>query len=207
METQKQPRPPKKTQPEETPAENAKKKGFFRRLLTGALWLTVPVGEIRLMGRVIRDQTHATVKRTKQYLPDLTPEKGDNTADETSWAEAVAHSGLPPERLARNFRWQRGVCRGIFWCSCLLLLGSLVLLVRGAPVQMVSLTLVMLAGALAALTRALTAGYRLWQLTTHRVSLSEKGTFRHYLAERNWLHEALGIRITKKARQMKKKAD
>ncbi|HFN3899243.1 TPA: hypothetical protein ACRVWQ_003609 [Escherichia coli] len=43
------------------------------------------------------------------------------------------------------------------------------------------------------LSQSLIASFRLWQLRNRRVSQTEKGTFRHFLAESDWLSEATGI--------------
>ena len=51
--------------------------------------------------------------------------------------------------------------------------------------------LVLLSGAGVAWSKALIVTYRLWQLRNHRVSLAERGTFRHFMAETDAVRDAI----------------
>lgn len=129
--------------------------------------------------RVLRDQ-FKTSKAPKELL---------------SCAQAVARSGRTVEQLLTAFRRKR-----MAWWVVMLGMGSFAFLLllmmlytsSSLPAQtlvraiLTELTLVIVA--LLGWAKVVEANYRLWQLSTQRVSLEERGTFQDYKAEADlWL--------------------
>lgn len=121
-------------------------------------------------------------------------------AESLDWSRAVALSGRTPEQLHTNFRriqvgwWFLMMSAG----GLAIMLLAMVLIAQGLPgstllrAVMATLLLASLSGA--GFVKALIATYRLWQLHTRRVSESEGGTFRDFLAQNEWVRQVLTLR-------------
>ncbi|WP_122744954.1 conjugal transfer protein TraX [Pseudomonas viridiflava] len=110
--------------------------------------------------------------------------------EQLSWTQAVASSGRTVEQLLTAFRRKR-----MAWWVVMLGMGSFAFLLllmmlytsSSLPAQtlvravLTELTLVFVA--LLGWAKVVEANYRLWQLSTQRVSLDEHGTFQDYKAE------------------------
>ena len=117
-------------------------------------------------------------------------ERHQSPKESLTWAQAVACTGQSVEQLQSGFRRLRRIwwllMVGISPVAIFLLLtifytaSSLPMqtVLRAIAVDAALVTLVMLSVA-----KVMNNDYRLWQLTTRRVSLDEKGTFQDYAAE------------------------
>jgi hypothetical protein len=138
------------------------------------------------------------VSRLWQRIRDVTAGRGAGDYRPADWSQAVADSGLAPERLARNYRISRWFWWGLMWLTGLPAVGFLLmLLAAGGSVSgtgWLRVGCVLLVLALLAATgfvQALAVSYRLWQLQEKRVSASEEGSFRAFLQETHWCRRVL----------------
>ncbi|SEE90272.1 conjugal transfer protein TraX [Pseudomonas coleopterorum] len=117
-------------------------------------------------------------------------ERHQSPKESLTWAQAVACTGQSVEQLQSGFRRLRRIwwllMVGISPVAIFLLLNifytasslPMQTVLRAIAVDAALVTLVMLSVA-----KVMNNDYRLWQLTTRRVSLDEKGTFQDYAAE------------------------
>lgn len=167
-----------------------------KRLLRGLLSIALPIQETKWYLRASQHITARNIARMNKALSGLTPadEPMQEDSPETSWEYAVAASGRTPAQLEAGYLAQRRNWRIIFW-----LLAIQVPLFMLTPFYSaafftfheISTCLVLFSGAAIAWFRALVMTFRLWQLRTRRVSLSERGTFRHFMAENDALRDAI----------------
>jgi hypothetical protein len=164
-----------------------------RRMAKRAGWIALnifmPAWEVSSWSR------HAgrNVSRLWQRLREVTAGRGAGDYRPASWAQAVADSGLTPERLARNLRVSRWIWWGLMWLTGLPVAGFLMMLIAAGSsisgtgwlrVGIVMCVLLLLAAT--GFVQALGVSYRLWQLTEKRVSASENGSFQAFLQETRW---------------------
>ena len=164
-----------------------------RRMAKRAGWIALniflPAWEVSSWSR------HAgrNVSRLWQRLRKVTAGRGAGDYRPASWAQAVADSGLTPERLARNLRISRWIWWGLMWLTGLPVAGFLLMLIAAGSsisgtgwlrVGIVMCVLLLLAAT--GFVQALGVSYRLWQLTEKRVSASENGSFQAFLQETRW---------------------
>lgn len=164
-----------------------------RRMAKRAGWIALniflPAWEVSSWSR------HAgrNVSRLWQRLREVTAGRGAGDYRPASWAQAVADSGLTPERLARNLRISRWIWWGLMWLTGLPVAGFLLMLIAAGSsisgtgwlrVGIVICVLLLLAAT--GFVQALGVSYRLWQLTEKRVSASENGSFQAFLQETRW---------------------
>lgn len=164
-----------------------------RRMAKRAGWIALniflPAWEVSSWSR------HAgrNVSRLWQRLREVTAGRGARDYRPASWAQAVADSGLTPERLARNLRISRWIWWGLMWLTGLPVAGFLLMLIAAGSsisgtgwlrVGIVMCVLLLLAAT--GFVQALGVSYRLWQLTEKRVSASENGSFQAFLQETRW---------------------
>lgn len=164
-----------------------------RRMAKRAGWIALniflPAWEVSSWSR------HAgrNVSRLWQRLREVTAGRGAVDYRPASWAQAVADSGLTPERLARNLRISRWIWWGLMWLTGLPVAGFLLMLIAAGSsisgtgwlrVGIVMCVLLLLAAT--GFVQALGVSYRLWQLTEKRVSASENGSFQAFLQETRW---------------------
>jgi hypothetical protein len=164
-----------------------------RRMAKRAGWIALniflPAWEVSSWSR------HAgrNVSRLWQRLREVTAGRGAGDYRPASWAQAVADSGLTPERLARNLRVSRWIWWGLMWLTGLPVAGFLLMLIAAGSsisgtgwlrVGIVMCVLLLLAAT--GFVQALGVSYRLWQLTEKRVSASENGSFQAFLQETRW---------------------
>jgi len=164
-----------------------------RRMAKRAGWIALniflPAWEVSSWSR------HAgrNVSRLWQRLREVTAGRGAGYYRPASWAQAVADSGLTPERLARNLRISRWIWWGLMWLTGLPVAGFLLMLIAAGSsisgtgwlrVGIVMCVLLLLAAT--GFVQALGVSYRLWQLTEKRVSASENGSFQAFLQETRW---------------------
>ncbi|WP_241798797.1 conjugal transfer protein TraX [Pantoea dispersa] len=164
-----------------------------RRMAKRAGWIALniflPAWEVSSWSR------HAgrNVSRLWQRLREVTAGRGAGDYRPASWAQAVADSGLTPERLARNLRISRWIWWGLMWLTGLPVAGFLLMLIAAGSsisgtgwlrVGIVMCVLLLLAAT--GFVQALGVSYRLWQLTEKRVSASENGSFQAFLQETRW---------------------
>ncbi len=116
-------------------------------------------------------------------------------AEQLSWKQAVEGSGRTVEQLITMFRRKR-----MAWWLVMIGMGSfafllLLMTLYTSPslpgqtfIRAVLTDFALVSIALLGLAKVVEANYRLWQLTTKRVSLEEHGTFQDYKAETDmWL--------------------
>lgn len=164
-----------------------------RRMAKRAGWIALniflPAWEVSSWSR------HAgrNVSRLWQRLREVTAGRGAGDYRPASWTQAVADSGLTPERLARNLRISRWIWWGLMWLTGLPVAGFLLMLIAAGSsisgtgwlrVGIVMCVLLLLAAT--GFVQALGVSYRLWQLTEKRVSASENGSFQAFLQETRW---------------------
>lgn len=159
-----------------------------------ALNVVLPAWEVSSWSR------HAgrNVSRLWQRLREVTAGRGAGDYRPADWSQAVADSGLPPARLARNLRVSRWIWWGLMWLTGLPVVGFLLMLTAAGSsiggtgwlrVGCVMLVLMLLAAT--GFVQALVTSFRLWQLTEKRVSASEKGSFQDFLQETRWCRQVL----------------
>lgn len=164
-----------------------------RRMAKRAGWIALniflPAWEVSSWSR------HAgrNVSRLWQRLREVTAGRGAGDYRPASWAQAVADSGLTPERLARNLRISRWIWWGLMWLTGLPVAGFLLMLIAAGSsisgtgwLRVGIVTCVLLLLAATGFVQALGVSYRLWQLTEKRVSASENGSFQAFLQETRW---------------------
>lgn len=162
------------------------------RITRGLLSLFLPVQETQWFLRTSRDVTSRNMERIRNAFPEL-----DDTELPTSspdWAAAVAASGLTKEALEKNYLSQRRRWRIMFWLLAVPVpLFTLAPVITGSGITFHQFTtaLVLLSGAGVAWSKALIVTYRLWQLRNRRVSLVERGTFRHFMTETDAVRDAI----------------
>lgn len=111
-----------------------------------------------------------------------------------TWAQAVACTGQSVEQLQSGFRRLRRIwwllMVGISPLAAFLLL-NILFTAASLPMQTllraIAVDAALVALAMLSVAKVMNNDYRLWQLTTQRVSLDEKGTFQDYAVEhRMW---------------------
>lgn len=159
-----------------------------------ALNVVLPAWEVSSVTR------HAgrNVSRLWQRIRDVTAGRGAGDYRPADWSQAVADSGMTPDRLARNFRISRWIWWGLMWFTGLPATGFLLMLMAAASnvsgtgwLRVGCVVLVLLLLAATGFVQALKASYRLWQLAEKRVSASEGGSFQAYLHETRWCRQVL----------------
>ncbi|MEQ9927987.1 conjugal transfer protein TraX [Pectobacterium parvum] len=177
-----------------TPVGDAKKSTITKRVGWILINVFLPAWEVSNMTR----HAGSNVSRLWQRIREVTTVRGDADYRPADWAQAVADSGIAPARLARNFRISRWFWWGLMWLTGLPTVGFLLMLMAAGSsvsgtgwlrVSCVLLVLMLLSGA--GFVQALSANYRLWQLTEKRVSMSEGGSFRAFLQETRWCRQVL----------------
>lgn len=120
-------------------------------------------------------------------------------SESLDWAQAVARSGRTFEQLNTTFTR----IRFAWWCLMVIggglavVLSGLALLAHDLPsstLLRVVITILVLTGAGGlGFVKTLITTYRLWQLQERRVSESEGGTFKDFLAENHWVRQVLTL--------------
>lgn len=154
------------------------------RITRGLISIFLPLQETKWYIRSSRDMTVRNLERMRKAFPELV--ESEQPHESPDWEEAVAASGKTAGDLEKDYLLQRRIWRIFFWSLALPLpLYILVPLIsgNGLSFQQICTSLVLLAGAGIAWSKALIITFRLWQLRTHRVSMVERGTFRHFIAE------------------------
>lgn len=162
------------------------------RITRGLLSLFLPVQETQWLVKTSRDVTTRNMERIRNAFPEL--EATEELSSSPDWVAAVAASGLTKEELEKNYLSQRRRWRIMFWLLALpapLFTLTPVITGNGITVHQFTTALVLLSGAGVAWSKALIVTYRLWQLRNRRVSLVERGTFRHFMAENDAVRDAI----------------
>lgn len=167
-----------------------------RLILRGLLSIVLPIQETKWYLRASRHITARNFERMNKALSGLTPPDEPQQEDKhtTGWEYAVAASGRTPAQLEAGYLAQRRNWRIIFWLLAIPVPLFMLTPFYGAQYftfHEISTFLVLFSGAAIAWFRALVMTFRLWQLRTRRVSLSERGTFRHFMAENDALRDAI----------------
>lgn len=178
-----------------SPAMGAKNRKFTpKRAGWLALNIFVPASDIAGMARY----TGRNLSRLWQRLRDVTAGRGAGSYRPDSWSQAVADTGLPAERLARNFRISRWFWWSLMWLTGLPATGFMLMLISAGSsvsgtgwLRVGCVLLVMMMLAATGFVQALAVSYRLWQLTEKRVSEAEAGSFRDFLQETHWCRQVL----------------
>lgn len=121
-----------------------------------------------------------------------------------TWEQAVQQSGVPVEKLRKGFK----LTRALWWCLmvvpgafALILSVLLAFAASGLPgetaLRVGVAILVLTALSSVGFVKALVATYRLWQLDMRRVSQAERGTFRDFCVETNWLRQVITLGLAK----------
>lgn len=154
-----------------------------------ALNFFLPAWEVSSLSRHVG----RNVSRLWQRIREVTARgaAGDYRPDD--WLQAVADSGLTPERIGRNLRISRWVWWGMMWLTGLPVMGFLLMLVAAGGsiggtgwLRVGCVILVLSLLSVTGFVQALATSYRLWQLTEKRVSVSENGSFHAFLEETTW---------------------
>ena len=167
-----------------------------KRILIGLLSIVLPIQETKWYLRASRHITARNFERMNKALSEFIPPDESQQEDkhEINWANAIAASGRTPAQLEAGYLAQRRGRRIVFWLLAVPV--PLILLLplyngNGFTLQQISTCLVFFSGAGIAWSRALIAAFKLWQLRNRRVSLSERGTFRHFIAENHLFRAAV----------------
>ena len=159
-----------------------------------ALNIFLPAWEVSSVTR------HAgrNVSRLWQRIREVTAGRGAGDYRPADGSQAVADSGLTPERLARNLRVSRWIWWGLMWLTGLPVMGFLMMLIAAGSsiggtgwLRVGCVMVVLLLLAVTGFVQALGMSYRLWQLSQKRVSASEGGSFQAYLQETRWCRQVL----------------
>lgn len=167
-----------------------------RRILRGLLSIVLPIQETKWYLRASRHITARNIERMNKALSGFIPpdEPLQEDKSETGWEYAVAASGRTPTQLEASYLAQRRNWRAILWLLAIPVPVFMLTPLYSAPfftLHEISTCLVLFSGAAIAWFRALVMTFRLWQLRTRRVSLSERGTFHHFMAENHALRDAI----------------
>lgn len=109
-----------------------------------------------------------------------------------NWTQAVAKSGRTVEQLLKTFRR----IRVFWWCAMMITFGLSVILsamlvaadfniMTGTFARAVLTAVILVSLSVASSAKVLAVNFRLWQLTSQRVSIEENGTFMDYRKEHN----------------------
>jgi len=180
---------------EQPPVTGAKsRKVTVKRAGWLALNIVVPASEVAGMARY----TGRNLSRLWQRLREVTSGRGAGSYRPESWSQAVSDTGLPPERLARNFCISRWFWWSLMWVTGLPAVGFLMMLIAAGSsvsgtgwLRVGCVLLVMLLLAATGFVQALAVSYRLWQLIEKRVSEAEAGSFKAFLQETHWCRQVL----------------
>jgi len=162
------------------------------RITRGVLSLFLPVQETQWYLRTSREVTARNLARIRNAFPE--PDTAEAPPASPDWAAAIATSGMTADALEKNYLAQRRRWRVMFWLLAVpvpLFIMAPILTGNGITFHQFSTALVLLSGAGVAWSRALIVTYRLWQLRHRRVSLAERGTFRHFMAETDAVRDAI----------------
>ncbi|MBA6068066.1 conjugal transfer protein TraX [Pseudomonas mosselii] len=121
-----------------------------------------------------------------------------------TWEQAVQQSGVPVEKLRKGIK----LTRALWWCLMVVPGGFALILsvllafaasgLPGGTVLRVGVAiLVLTALSSVGFVKALVATYRLWQLDMRRVSQAERGTFRDFCVETNWVRQVITLGLAK----------
>ncbi|EIV2915488.1 TPA: conjugal transfer protein TraX [Serratia marcescens] len=117
-----------------------------------------------------------------------------------TWSQAVAAAGVPIEQLRTNYVRIRAfwwflmlVCGGLSLILSLMLLASFTTLPGAILLRATIAALILVLLGAAGYVKALIATYRLWQLTTRRVSAEEKGTFEDFRSENRCCRQTMSL--------------
>ncbi|KMK87534.1 TraX [Pectobacterium atrosepticum ICMP 1526] len=163
------------------------------RMARGALSIFLPIQETQWYLRTSKDITTRNMERIRKAFPELEDASDAETAS-PDWEEAVAASGLTLEELEKGYCRQRRRWRAMFWLLSILVPPFTMFSLSNSAditVHQISTCLVLLSGTGVAWSKALIVTFRLWQLRNRRVSLAERGTFRHFMSETNAVRNAV----------------
>ncbi|MEL7630959.1 conjugal transfer protein TraX [Pectobacterium aroidearum] len=163
------------------------------RIARGVLNIFLPIPETQWYLRTSRDITARNMTRIRKAFPELEKTSNDVTVS-PDWEDAVAASGLTPEELEKGYCRQRRCWRAMFWLLSILVPPFMMFSLSNSAnmtVHQISTCLVLLSGTGVAWSKALIVTFRLWQLRNRRVSLAERGTFRHFMSETNAARNAI----------------
>lgn len=150
-------------------------------------------------GKTILKQTTKSFKSTKEKLSIITEEvkKQSETSihdSRSSWAFAVKESGRTIEELNYLFLKRKYIWL-IFFYLCIALtcfsIWSLIFVTFEINRLFAVTTYICLT--FFTLLKAIICEFRLWQLQEKKVSEKEKGTFKYFLKENNFLKKTLGF--------------
>ena len=153
------------------------------------------------LGVIYRQGVQPTMGRLHQAWALLNHQS--TPSESLDWAQAVARTGKSIEQL--NTAFTR--IRLAWWCLMViggglaLVLSCLALLAHDLPsgtLLRAVITILVLTGAGGlGFVKTLITTYRLWQLQERRVSESEGGTFKDFLAENHWGRQVLMLRAAR----------
>jgi hypothetical protein len=120
-------------------------------------------------------------------------------SESLDWAEAVARTGRTVEQLQTNF----ARIRIAWWCLMMITGGLATLLAAmlvfahdlpsGTLLRAVMATVLLASLSAVGFVKTLISTYRLWQLQGRRVSESEGGTFKDFLAQNHWVRQVVTL--------------
>lgn len=171
-----------------TQVVSAKRAGWI------ALNILVPASEVSQVFRY----TGKNFTRLWHRIRDITARSEEGGYCPSDWSQAVKDSGLPPERLRKNFIVSKWIWWILMWLTGLPTLGCLLILfAAGHDVNLLgwlrigSVLLVLALISATGFIQTLKVMFRLWQLQEQRVSASEKGAFKNFLSEVRWARAVL----------------
>jgi len=148
---------------------------------------------------IYRRGAKPTIEKLRLLAGLVTKKSDQPEADAvgTSWATAVAQSGRSVTQLISSYTRIQTAWWFLMFVSggMALLLLVMILFTRGVPAETMAragIATVLLASVSAVgFVKSLIATYRLWQLQQKRVSVTERGTFKDFLAETRWCRQVL----------------
>lgn len=180
--------------------KNDKKSPSIARTATrGVVNIFVPLTETRWMVNAVRHLLEQQKNRLNRFRQsDVRQPPG------LTWEEALQASHRSADELDRCFRRRRTVWRFCGWSllAIALFLCGMLFAASSLPqttfIRVIATLMMTLSGVVLCTSRALIVTYRLWQLHERKVSESEKGTFRDFLADHNGWRNATLTAITSK---------
>ncbi|BGI52281.1 MAG: conjugal transfer protein TraX [Candidatus Hamiltonella defensa (Ceratovacuna japonica)] len=161
--------------------------------------ILLPLSETRRIARISIRPWRTLMNRVQGLYPQKSEKKQGTMS--LSWQEAVRDSGFTPTQLEQQYRASkyRWVCvfilpPGLFMLMITALLFNAATLPMMIWIKASFFSVICMALSALGWIRALICEYRLWQLREKRVSQEERGEFRAFLKETEWIKNTMNIK-------------